>query len=94
MRLDDHSQVFNTKLFAALELGFMLDAAEATGYAALAREESRGAHTRRDCPARHDTKYLAHSLTYRTGGPPRVEFRPIRITRWLVNDVKVSALWT
>ncbi len=82
VRLDDRSHVFNTELFAALELDFMFDVAEATSYAALAREESRGAHARRDYPTRDDTKYLAHSLAYRTGGPPRVEFRPVRVTRW------------
>jgi L-aspartate oxidase len=30
--------------------------------AALAREESRGAHYRLDCPAHNDTRYLKHSV--------------------------------
>jgi len=82
VRLDDHGRVFNTDLFAALELGFMIDVAEMTSYAALTREESRGAHSRRDFPTRDDTKYLAHSLAYRTDGPPRIEYLPVRITSW------------
>ncbi len=82
VRLDDHSRVFNTDLFAALELGFMIDVAETTSHAALAREESRGAHSRRDFPARDDTRYLAHSMAYRADGPPRIEYLPVRITRW------------
>lgn len=82
VRLDDHGRVFNTELFAALELGFMLDVAEATSYAALTREESRGAHARRDFPQRDDAKYLAHSRAFRTDGPPRIDFLPVRITRW------------
>jgi fumarate reductase flavoprotein subunit len=82
VRLDDHSRVFNTELFAALELGFMIDVAEATSYAALAREESRGAHARRDFPQRDDARYLAHSMAYQTDGSPRIEYLPVRITRW------------
>jgi fumarate reductase flavoprotein subunit len=82
VRLDDHSRVFNTELFAALELGFMLDVAEATSHAALAREESRGAHARRDFPKRDDAKYLAHSLAFERDGPPSIEYLPAHITRW------------
>ena len=82
VRLDDHSHVFNTELFAALELGFMIDVAEATSHAALRREESRGAHARRDFPRRDDARYLAHSLAYRMEGTPRLEYLPVRITRW------------
>src|SRR5437588_3896413 len=68
VRLDDRSRIFNTDLFAALELGFMIDVAEAIGYSALAREESRGAHARRDFPERDDERFLAHSMAYRTDG--------------------------
>ncbi len=82
LHLDDHSRVFNTELFAALELGFMIDVAEAICYAALAREESRGAHARRDFPSRDDTRFLAHSMAYRTEGAPRIDYLPVRITRW------------
>jgi fumarate reductase flavoprotein subunit len=82
VRLDDHSRVFNTELFAALELGFLIDVAETTSHAALAREESRGAHARLDFPARDDTRYLAHSMAYRTEGRPRIEYLPVRITKW------------
>lgn len=82
LHLDDHSRVFNTELFSALELGFMIDVAEAICYSALAREESRGAHARRDFPSRDDTRFLAHSMAYRTDGAPRIDYLPVRITRW------------
>ncbi len=83
LRLDDHGRSFNTQLTAALELGFMLDVAETIVHGALNREESRGAHQRRDFPKRDDIKYLAHSLVSRTGeGPPRVDYLPVVITRW------------
>ncbi|MBV8362731.1 MAG: fumarate reductase (quinol) flavoprotein subunit [Deltaproteobacteria bacterium] len=83
LRMDDHGRSFNTQLTAALELGFMLDVAETIVHCALNREESRGAHQRRDFPKRDDKKYLAHSLVSRTGeGPPRVDYLPVVITRW------------
>jgi fumarate reductase flavoprotein subunit len=51
--------------------------------AAMRREESRGAHQRTDFPARDDQRFLAHSLCYRgADGAPRVEYRPVTITRW------------
>jgi fumarate reductase flavoprotein subunit len=81
--LDDHSHTFNTELEAALELGFMLDVAESIVQSALRRTESRGAHQRSDFPARDDQKFLAHSLVHRNAdGSPRVEYMPVKITRW------------
>ena len=81
--LDDHSHTFNTQLTQALELGFMLDIAETIVHCALNREESRGAHQRRDFPKRDDQKFLAHSVVYRSAeGPPRIEYLPVTITRW------------
>jgi fumarate reductase flavoprotein subunit len=83
LQLDDHGRSFNTQLTAAIELGFMLDVAETIVHCALNREESRGAHQRRDFPKRDDTKFLAHSVVSRAGeGPPRVDYLPVVITRW------------
>jgi len=81
--LDDRSRTFNTELESALELGFMLDVAEAMMQSALHRKESRGAHQRTDHPARDDERYLAHSLIYRNAdNSSRVEYAPVTITRW------------
>jgi fumarate reductase flavoprotein subunit len=80
--ISDRSQSFNTELTTALELGFMLDAAEAVAFSALARKESRGSHQRTDFPARDDQHYLKHSLAYRTGGDPRIDYLDVVITRW------------
>ncbi len=83
VRLDDHSRVFNTELTSALELEFMLDVAEAIAWSALAREESRGAHARRDFPERDDSRFLAHTLAhFEPGRPPRLVYQPVHITRW------------
>ena len=81
--LDDRSSTFNTELTAALELSYMLDVAETIIHSALARAESRGSHQRTDFAARDDSKFLAHSMAYRTrDGRPRIEYLPVQITRW------------
>jgi fumarate reductase flavoprotein subunit len=80
--LQDKSLSFNTELTTALELGFMLDAAEAVVFSALARRESRGSHQRTDFPKRDDAKYLKHSLAYRTEADPRIDYLDVVITRW------------
>jgi fumarate reductase flavoprotein subunit len=83
IKLDDRSRVFNTELFGALELEFMLDLAEAIAWSALRREESRGSHARRDFPERDDERFLAHSMAhYQPDGPPRIDYLPVTITRW------------
>jgi fumarate reductase flavoprotein subunit len=81
--VDDHSRTFNTELVATLELEFMLDVAECVVACATRRTESRGAHQRTDFPARDDQRFLAHSLIHREpGGTGRVEYLPVKITRW------------
>ncbi len=81
--LDDSSRTFNTELVACLELENMLELAEAICHSGLERRESRGAHQRTDHPERDDERYLAHSMAYRAdGGGPRVEYKPVTITRW------------
>jgi succinate dehydrogenase/fumarate reductase flavoprotein subunit len=68
---------------AALELDYMLEVAEVITYSALAREESRGAHARRDFPERDDAKFLKHTIAMRTGDiAPRLDYRDVRITNF------------
>ncbi len=86
--LDDRSGVFNTELIAALELGYMLDVAEAVAHSALHREESRGSHARSDFEMRNDEHYLQHSLAYRTEDGPRIDYLPATITRWQLEERK------
>jgi fumarate reductase flavoprotein subunit len=80
--ISDKSNSFNTELIAALELGFLLDTAEAVAHSALARQESRGSHQRTDFPRRDDQKYLKHSLAYHTDGDPRIDYLDVVITKW------------
>jgi len=82
IRLDDRTRGFNTELTGALELDFMLDVASTVAYSALARTESRGSHQRTDHPKRDDARFLKHTLAFRTGGEPRIEYLDVVITRW------------
>jgi fumarate reductase flavoprotein subunit len=83
IKIEDSSRTFNTELTAALELDFMLEVSETIAYSALAREESRGAHSRRDFPERDDTKWLKHTLAFRSDrAEPRLEYTDVRITNF------------
>lgn len=70
LTIDDRGQKFNTDLLEAWELGCLLDLAEVTAHSALARTESRGAHSREDFKARDDQKWLVHTLAYRRNDKP------------------------
>lgn len=80
--LHDKSNVFNTDLFQVLELGSMLDCAEALVGSALARKESRGAHQRLDYVQRDDQNFLRHSMAYYQGlDAPRIDYLDVVITK-------------
>jgi succinate dehydrogenase / fumarate reductase flavoprotein subunit len=82
--VDDKGCRYNTDLGEALELGFLLDCAEATVESALARRESRGGHARDDFPERDDTDWLKHSLASRPPGADavRLAYKPVTITKF------------
>jgi len=80
--LDDSSKIFNTELIAGLELGNMLDVAEAVTWAAVQRKESRGAHACSDYPTRNDTEYLHHSLVYHSPEGPRFDKKEVTLGVW------------
>jgi fumarate reductase flavoprotein subunit len=83
IKIEDSSRTFNTELMAALELDYMLEVADVIAYSALAREESRGAHARRDFPERDDAQFLKHTIAFRTDEiAPRLDYRDVRITNF------------
>ena len=89
LRLDDRGRLFNTDLLEALELGYMLDLAEATTASAIQRTESRGAHSREDFPARDDANWLTHTLCVRSDdGKPAFRYKPVVITRFQPKERK------
>ncbi len=90
--IDDRGTVFNQDVLGALELGYMLDCAQATVVAAIERKESRGAQFRTDFPERNDDEWLKHidiSLNEDPAHPgPQVSYSPVTITQWQPEERK------
>ena len=83
VKITDRSLVYNTDLVMTLELENLLDVAEVVAMGALNREESRGAHSRRDFPKRDDEKWLKHTVVYRNeDGSLRIDYMPVNIIAW------------
>jgi succinate dehydrogenase / fumarate reductase flavoprotein subunit len=80
--IGDCGAVFNTDLLEANELGYLLDLAEVMVASALARTESRGAHSREDFPERNDARWLKHTLAYKGPKGPSLKYKPVSITRF------------
>ncbi|OGS66638.1 MAG: fumarate reductase (quinol) flavoprotein subunit [Euryarchaeota archaeon RBG_19FT_COMBO_69_17] len=80
-QVSDKVKEYNTNLLHVLELDALLNAAEIVLVGALARQESRGAHTRLDYPKRDDVNWLTHSLAHRTAAGPRLSYVPVTITK-------------
>ncbi len=78
----DKGKTWNTNLVFTLELGFMLDCAEAITLSAIERKESRGAHTREDFPERDDENWLRHILVRQTEDGPALDYQSVVITQW------------
>jgi len=76
VRLRDTSRVFNTARVEAFELENLIDTGMAIILSALARRESRGAHSRPDYPERDDRNWMRHSLYFREGD--RLDYKPVR----------------
>lgn len=79
--LRHHGKMFNHELSAFLELGPLLDVAEAVITAAQARKESRGVHYRRDFPTLNDEGWRKHTLVLHRSESPIVEIRPVNAGR-------------
>jgi succinate dehydrogenase / fumarate reductase, flavoprotein subunit len=87
--VQDTGKTFNTELTEVIELGFMLDCADALVAAALARDESRGGHYREDHPLRDDANWLKHSLAYRQAdGSIKLETKPVKLGPYIPMERK------
>ncbi len=82
IKVVDKGRVYNTNLMNVLEIANLLDQAKAMIEAALNREESRGAHARRDFTTRDDKKWLKHTLVNYTPDGPQLDYKPVTITNW------------
>ena len=87
--ITDKGAIYNTDLMEVVELGFLLDCAEALVAAALDRTESRGGHFREDHPLRDDANWLKHTLAYREGdGSIRMEYKPVKMGPYIPMERK------
>jgi succinate dehydrogenase / fumarate reductase flavoprotein subunit len=86
--IDDRGTVFNQDVLGALELGYMVDCAEATVLAAIERKESRGAQYRTDFPERNDEEWLKHIDISRGKDGPEISYSPVTITQWQPEERK------
>src|SRR3712207_4006917 len=87
--IDDRGTVFNQDVLGAIELGYLLDCAEATVLSAIERKESRGAQFRTDFPERNDDEWLKHINVTRNGADePAVSYSPVTITKWQPEERK------
>lgn len=77
-KLGDKSSVFNTERISALELDNLMATAYATAKSALARTESRGAHSREDYPDRDDKNWIKHTLYFEEGDA--IDYRPVNVS--------------
>jgi len=75
-------KVYNLDLIQNDELRGMLNVAEVIAMGAIERKESRGSHARRDFTTRDDVNFLKHTVAHYTPTGPRLEYTPVRITRF------------
>jgi succinate dehydrogenase flavoprotein subunit len=87
--VDDRGTIFNQDVLGAIELGYMLDCAEAIVLSALERKESRGAQFRTDYPERNDDEWLKHiTVSLSESGAPEIDYAPVTVTQWQPEERK------
>lgn len=82
VRVQDTGKSFNTDLLEIIELGSLLDLSLITAASALARKESRGAHSREDFPERNDETWLKHSLAFLEKDTVRLDYKDVDTSIW------------
>lgn len=78
----DKGKRFNTDILEAIELRNLLELAEVTAASALARQESRGAHSREDYKERDDENWLKHTYATKQDGTVALDYAPVDITEY------------
>jgi succinate dehydrogenase / fumarate reductase flavoprotein subunit len=73
----DPSRTFNTDLIHTIETRNVIDLAEAITLGALAREEFRGAHWRRQYQNRRDDQWIKHTMLQWNDGSPELYYKPV-----------------
>ncbi len=77
--INNKERAVNQALIRFFELEGMLQLAEVVAVSALAREESRGSHTRTDYPLRDDANFLKHTLVVLKGEKMDISYKPVKL---------------
>ena len=81
--ITDRGERYNTDLMEAIELGFLLENAEAFVHSALNRRESRGAHAREDFKERDDVNFLKHTMIFKGEvGKPEIKWKDVVLGKY------------
>ena len=73
----DPSRTFNTDLLHTIETRNLIDVAETITLGALARDEFRGAHWRKEHQERKDDEWLKHTMVSWNGGDPDIFYTDV-----------------
>ncbi|MGJ7921996.1 FAD-binding protein [Neobacillus sp. LXY-4] len=84
----DSAIKYNMAFLNYVEIGNILKLAKAVTMGALNRKESRGSHSRADYPTRNDAEFLKHTLIYKEGDNYRLDYIPVKITKYQPEERK------
>jgi len=79
---------YNYDIIGFYDMKGSLEMAEAMAFGALTRKESRGSHYRTDIKKRDDVNWLKHTLAYFTETGPRLDYSPVKITKYKPEERK------
>jgi succinate dehydrogenase / fumarate reductase flavoprotein subunit len=82
LSVGDSRRSYNQELLGIIELQNLLDLSLVTARTALERQESRGAHSRRDYTERDDSRWLKHSLANLDKTGVSIRFQDVDTSIW------------
>lgn len=80
--IQDLGKVFNTDLIEALEVENLLELAGVIVDGALARKESRGAHTREEFTKRDDENWMKHTVATKENAEVKLSYSEVSFTKY------------
>lgn len=89
VRVHDTAATYNTNLTQVFELKNMIDLACCVVEGGLAREESRGSHSREDFPKRNDEKWHKHTIAHmKEDGKIELSYKPVTMGKYELEERK------
>jgi succinate dehydrogenase / fumarate reductase flavoprotein subunit len=82
VQVTDKGRTFNQSLIHTIETGWLMDLADTMVTGAIARTESRGAHSRLDFPERDDENWMKHTLAYLEDDEVRLDYSEVTMTKY------------